>query len=255
MPPEEKAFWIDVDDGRIFGIFSRGNENKPLIILAHGWSGNHLGTWNRFFVTAARFFASKGLNVIRFDFRGSGNSTGEFEEQTITSMIEDLAALEDYASEHFDFDGKIVLAGHSQGFYVSLFSVHKMKHVTGLVSWMGRVSDLTDFWAKMRFEEFERKGFLIHDGFVLSEKYIKDSTNYRSAEAISKLDLPSILLIYGEKDDVVPPSEGLKFLRSYKGKDAKLEILEELNHDFEGEAKEKVLNITYEWVRNEFLRG
>ncbi len=116
MIVEEEAFWVDAEDGRIFGIFSKGKKDNPLVILAHGWSGNHLGTRNRFFVKAARFFASKGLNVIRFDFRGSGNSSGRFEEQTITTMIEDLIAVENYASEHFDFDGRIVLVGHSRAF-------------------------------------------------------------------------------------------------------------------------------------------
>ncbi len=127
-----------------------------------------------------------------------------------------------------------------------------MKHVIGLVSWMGRVSDLGDFWAKMRFEEFERKGFLVYEDFVLSEKYIKDSMNYRSAEAISKLDLP-VLLIYGERDDTVPPSEGLKFLKFYKGRKTKLEILEGSNHKFYGEeTKGNVLSLTYGWIEKTF---
>ncbi len=248
MFTEERAFWIDAEGGKIFGIFSKGKNDKPLVILVHGWSGNHLGSRNRFFVTAARFFADEGLNVMRFDFRGSGNSTGEFENQTITSMIEDLVTLEEYALEHFDFNGKVVLVGHSQGFYVSLFAVQEMKRVAGLVSWAGRVSDLKDFQSVVWFEELERKGRWAHSDFVVTKAYVKDSMNYRSSEAITKLALP-VLLVYGEKDDVVPPSEGLKFLKFYGGKNAKLEILDDLNHYFEGEkVKEKVLSLTYRWI-------
>ena len=42
----------------------------PLIVLVHGWSTNKLGTWNAFFVKAAREF-SKKYAVLRFDFRGT----------------------------------------------------------------------------------------------------------------------------------------------------------------------------------------
>lgn len=250
---QEHAFYLPHENSKIFGIFTPGKKEFPLIILVHGWSGNHLGTWNRFFVTAARYFARKGLNVLRFDFRGSGNSEGEFEEQTISSMISDLKAVAEHSSENFDFNGDIVLIGHSQGFYISVFASRKISEIKGLISWMGRVSDLRDLWPRVWFEEFERKGYLISEDFVISRKYVEDSLKYRSPKIIGKLNIP-VLLVYGAEDSVVPPSEGLKFMKLYRGSDITLKIIPGLDHYFYGDKiKARVLKLTFAWIRKRFL--
>ncbi len=250
---KEVPLYFENERQKIFMIFNKGRKSHPLIILVHGWSGNHLGTWNRFFVIAARYFARKGLNVLRFDFRGSGNSEGKFEEQTISSMISDLKAVMKYSLENFDFNRNIILIGHSQGFYVSIFASYPIPEVRGLISWMGRVSDLKDFWPKMWFEEFERKGYLISEDFTISKKYVEDSLKYDSSKAVKKLNIP-VLLIYGENDNIVPPSEAVKFKKMYKGKDLTLKIIPELNHDFYGnKIKTQVLKLTYNWIKKIFL--
>ncbi len=61
-------------------------------------------------------------------------------------MIEDVITVIDYSNKHFQFDGRMALVGHSQGFYISLFSVPKIKGVSALVSLMGRVSDIDEFF-------------------------------------------------------------------------------------------------------------
>ena len=245
---EEIPFFTKVDKERVFGIFTQGKENFPLLVLVHGWGGHHLGTRNRSFVLASRFFAKKGFNVVRFDFRGCGNSEGNFRDQTITSNIKYLKAIVNYCLKNFHLNKKIVLIGHSQGFYVSMFACKTIKFVKGLVSWMGRVSDLNEFLSKVRLEELKRRKILEEfDYYVVSEKYLKDSMKYNSSKLIKRLTLP-VLLIYGERDNIVPVCEGLKFKRLRK-KNVTLRIIKELNHHFEGEkVRKKVFNLTYKWI-------
>lgn len=117
---------------------------------------------------------------------------------------------------------------------------------------MGLVSDIKDFWPKVYFEELERKGFLVYNDFVLTKEYVKDNLKYNSSKAIRKLKIP-VLLIYGEEDDIVSPSEGIKFQKLYNGKDLTLKILKDLNHYFYGrKVKEKVLKITFDWIKKRF---
>lgn len=52
-----------VDDG----------ERKPGVVLFHGFTGNKIEP-HRLFVKIARKLASIGINVLRFDFYGSGDS-------------------------------------------------------------------------------------------------------------------------------------------------------------------------------------
>ena len=105
---EEIPFFIKKGKDKIFCIFGKGKKNYPLLIFVHGWSGHHLGTHNRFFVIASRYFQRKGFSTLRFDFRGCGNSTMKFEDQTITTQIEDLKEIISYAKKTLGFK-KLIL--------------------------------------------------------------------------------------------------------------------------------------------------
>lgn len=176
-----------------------------------------MGTYNGLFVEAARFFGKRGLNVVRFDFRGSGNSDGGFEDQSVSTMLEDLRALVAHAKTNLTFDGRIILVGYSLGFYVSTFFASKNPpELIGLVGWMGRVSDADEFFSKVTFEQAEFKGYLQHPhGFFIPKEKLAEELKYKSRKAIGKLKVP-VLLIYGERDEVTPPPEGIKFQRYYK---------------------------------------
>lgn len=229
-------------------------QKVPLIVLVHGWSGNSLGVWNAFFVKSARAFTKSGFAVLRFDFRGSGNSEGEFENQTMSSMLIDLKSVINQIAKHKAIDGdNIALVGHSQGGYISILYTPKDKRVKTIVLWMGRTADLKDFWPKTTFEEMKRKGYAIWDEYkVLNKKYVVDSVKYNSESALRKIRVP-IGMVYGEIDTIVPPSEGLrvkKFARGVK----ELKIFQDLDHNFTGKkVQEKAIGATLsffkKWLR------
>lgn len=51
--------------------------SKNIVIFCHGYRGTSAGP-NRFFVTAARQLAKRGISSLRFDQYGCGNSEGDF---------------------------------------------------------------------------------------------------------------------------------------------------------------------------------
>ncbi|TSC56868.1 MAG: hypothetical protein Greene071421_378 [Parcubacteria group bacterium Greene0714_21] len=240
---------------RIFGILHLPEKRKgkaPLVVLCHGWTGNHLGTWNAFFTNAANDLAKKGYAVFRFDFRGNGNSDGVFEQQTITSMLSDLETVVGVLAKRKEVDdNRIALIGHSQGAYIALFYATKDNRVKTLISWMGRFSDYKDFASKTWLEEAERKGFLhFGEGYTIQyDTYIKDSMKYNSRKALRKLKIP-LGLLYGEADDTVPISEGEKARKETGGK-AEIKILKELSHEFTGKPgiQKQTIAITEHWLK------
>ena len=238
---------------QIVGILHLPINNKrqaPLVILVHGWSGNLLGTGNAFFVRAAKLFCQNGFAVLRFDFRGSGNSDGKFEDQTISSMLLDLKNIINQIAKHEAIDGnKIALIGHSQGGYISILHTAEDKRIKMMVLWMARTADLKDFWSKTTLEDLKRKGFAIwYDYKVLNKKYVADSLKYNSELALRKIIVP-IGMIYGELDTIVPPSEGLRVKKLAKGA-KEIKIFEDLDHGFTTEKpKVKVLNTTLGWLK------
>lgn len=237
---------------QIVGILHtpRNKLKAPLVILVHGWSGNSLGVWNTLFVKAARVFAQNGFAVLRFDFRGSGNSEGKFENQTISSMLLDLKNVVDQIAKHEAIDvDKIALVGHSQGGYISVLHASKDTRVKTLFLWMGRTADLKDFWSKTTFEDMKRKGYAIWDEYkVLNKTYVADSAKYNSASALRKIRIP-IGMIYGELDTIVPPSEGLRVKKFAKGV-KELKIFNDLDHGFMGErVQKKVIDTTLGFLK------
>jgi len=59
-------------------------------------------TWaQRAWVNLARHLAAAGSPVVRFDFRGQGESDGEFEATDVSTRIDDLAAAVEYCRDSF----------------------------------------------------------------------------------------------------------------------------------------------------------
>lgn len=237
---------------QIIGILHlpEAKRKAPLVVLVHGWSGNSLGVWNSFFVKSARAFAKSGFAALRFDFRGSGNSEGEFENQTISSMLLDLKNVLDQIAKHEAINiHQVALVGHSQGGYISILHTAKDKRIKVMVLWMGRTADLKDFWSKTTFDDMKRKGYAIWDEYkVLNKKYVADSAKYNSSSTLRKIRVP-IGMIYGELDTIVPPSEGLRVKKLAKGV-KELKIFQDLDHNFTGEKiQEKVMGATLSFFK------
>ena len=57
--------------------------------------------------------AQLGINVMRFDFTGLGNSEGSFEDTHFSSNVEDIKAACSYLAEHYQAPS--ILIGHSLG--------------------------------------------------------------------------------------------------------------------------------------------
>jgi len=61
------------------------------VLWLHGFGG-HRGEARRLFVDAARALAARGIASLRLDFRGCGESDGDFVDTTVSSMTEDARA-------------------------------------------------------------------------------------------------------------------------------------------------------------------
>lgn len=88
-------------------------KNSPCVIFCHGFTGHRLGP-GYLFVKCSRALADAGITSVRFDFRGSGESEGVFNEMNTATMMEDLAAIMETVRKRFAPE-QILLCGHSFG--------------------------------------------------------------------------------------------------------------------------------------------
>jgi hypothetical protein len=85
--PSEKPFFLRTPHTHLAAILHPAR-SQSLVILCHGFTGTKCES-GRLFVQAARAFQKAGLNALRFDFWGSGDSPGDFSQMTPNTQIRD----------------------------------------------------------------------------------------------------------------------------------------------------------------------
>lgn len=96
----EEAVGFAVQGSQVRGILSEPESATVVgtVVLSHGWSGNRCGPAG-LLTELARALAAAGYRVLRFDFRGRGESGGDGLRASLASMAEDLAAAARYCRE------------------------------------------------------------------------------------------------------------------------------------------------------------
>lgn len=93
----ELPFLIRRGPHRLAAVLHRARpRNRRLVILAHGFTGLKSET-GRLFVVTARALAEIGIDALRADFMGSGDSSGVFTDMTPCTEIADLHAIINWA--------------------------------------------------------------------------------------------------------------------------------------------------------------
>jgi exosortase A-associated hydrolase 2 len=87
----ETPFFFPDGTGRLFGVFhdASGPAQRLPFVFCHPFGEEKLWT-HRVFVTFARALAGLGHPVLRFDYRGNGDSSGAFADSSIATALDDL---------------------------------------------------------------------------------------------------------------------------------------------------------------------
>src|SRR5687768_5477059 len=105
-PPitEPDLSYLDPGDGRRIAIRSRAATDPalPTIVFLPGYASDMEGQKA---VAIDHFCASRGLGCLRLDYSGTGSSTGDFADGTLTRWLDEVVAAIDLGAP----DGKIVI--------------------------------------------------------------------------------------------------------------------------------------------------
>ncbi|MFD2256798.1 alpha/beta hydrolase [Luteolibacter algae] len=176
------------DGTKLNGWFmpARGNTAKGTIVFSHGNAGSighHLG-----FVM---WLVEAGYHVFLYDYRGFGKSEGVVNRE---GMVEDVKAAFDYVAGRADVDADHLISyGHSLGGAKSVTAIAEQKP-RGL---RGMVIDGA-------FASYRAMAVIVGGQFGAS--LITDELSPR--DFISKINNTPLLVIHGDRDEVVPLSQG-----------------------------------------------
>jgi pimeloyl-ACP methyl ester carboxylesterase len=131
MAPE-RPFLIQTRHARLAAVWHQA-PGRRLVILCHGFTGDK-SAFGRLLVQAAQVLAKAGFNALRFDFMGSGDSSGAFSDMSPNTQVRD--ALDVLAWARRRGYRQVALLGHSFGASTAIAAAYQAKpRPAALVTW------------------------------------------------------------------------------------------------------------------------
>ncbi|HCO70455.1 MAG TPA: alpha/beta hydrolase [Mesotoga infera] len=241
----------------------------PVIILLHGFLGHmddlpvHDSEESLFEMTA-RIFAEGGISSLRFDFRGSGTSEGEWKDTTFNKQVSDAISSISFLQSLENIDGnRIGVVGLSQGGLVAACLAARDSRVKSVALWSAVAIPVHTYSALLGKDSVDRA--IEADSLeeitaeiswggktVLRKEFFDELFLIDPVAEIVSYDGP-LLVVSGSKDNLVFPQPEVSrlFITYHKGVNRLLE--QDSGHIFDlFERQDKVREIieaTLEWFK------
>jgi pimeloyl-ACP methyl ester carboxylesterase len=216
---------IDVGGSDVVAVH-HPSDGDGWLFFSHGFLSDMTGSY----VGRCERAAEEGYDAVRFDHRGCGNSDLSFDQQNLTTRIDDLCAVVDYFGSPScvlfgsSFGGKVVLHAAARRLSAETEAVAARAPVTynePLERYRGGVAGTGNGF----FDDLAAYGF---DG-------VADS-----------LDAP-VALFHGREDEAVDPDDSFRAASELRT-DAVVEAYEGEGHGFSEEAEERMRDRLFGWL-------
>lgn len=217
----------------------------PVVLFCHGFTGDKVGV-NHLTKNLAGFVEQLGYVAIRFDYIGSGDSDGDFAQDTsVAGWRQDLENMLSWIRAQADFSkSPIILYGHSLGGLIVLTHPATDSRITARILFAPVTQAIENFrdiilgknlW-EMALAGEKIKDFYGHS-FTLDPEFVQDlvANTYSPTENLLKTK-QSILFIHGTKDVVVPVAGTQEVYANYDGK--KELVITDFDHVAAGQHEE-----------------
>lgn len=225
-------------------VVPAGQGPFPAVVMNHGHHGSKEEGGG--FLKIAQAFSKEGILSIRMDFPGCGESKEPFTENYISNMISDSNTSLEYILNNYNIDkNRLGIFGYSLGGRVALSigsnekSPYKAMGLLAPSVLTGEKVMINFFGGKDKYNKFKEeaildKGYaditnLFGRNETLSANWFKDMKNSNPLKNIDKFK-GNMLLLYGDKDSVIPPSENEEIVSAFPS--VKRVIIENADHGY-----------------------
>jgi len=181
--PHQEVF-VQANDGKqLHGLLFTSHQSRGVILYLHG-NGGALDSWG----SVASAYLALQYDVLLLDYRGYGKSEGSIESEA--QLVDDVQAYYNYLMKSYR-ESDVIVLGYSLG--SGLAAKMAAHNNPGMLIMQAPYYSLTDMM---------KHSFPFLPTFLLKYKL---STN----EVLPKCDMP-IVLIHGDRDEVIPYGQSLK---------------------------------------------
>ena len=229
----------------------------PGIVMFHGFTGNRTED-HRLFVHVARVLCDSGFVVFRFDFRGSGDSDGEFDDMTIPGEVDDAEqALTFLGDQEMVDKNRVGVIGLSMGGRVAAILASRDLRVKFVVLYSAALGPLRERFLSPTDEKELRKldsgeAISVGKGWFLKRPFFDSVDHPVPLDVMNRIRSP-VLLVHSNTDEVVPLDDSRKGYETVRDLNDKNEfhVVEGGDHTFsERDHKQEVIATTLGWLRS-----
>ncbi len=184
----EKVYFMS-EGMKLSGILHLPDQKNPFCVIAsHGLLSSKN---SEKYVALGERFSREGMALLRFDFRGIGESEGGEEDNTISKKLADLRSAIEFVKNRLGATGGIGLVGSSLGGFLSLIQASKDRTIKGVVIWATPLH-MDDLRHRKQEEEYP----------LPPDSFFEDLPRHRLLPLLPMVS--NCLIIHGEKDELVP---------------------------------------------------
>ena len=223
---------LERDGMKIWGelYLPESGEPLPLVIMCHGFGGNH-----EHMSAYAKAFAGSGFAVYSFDFIGGGygsRSDGTMKEMSVLTEAADLSAVLDRmkAQPGIDPDSIFLMGGSQGGFVCSYVAGVRPDDVAGLVCLYPAYVLQDNAWKQTPDPDNIPETINLM-GIALGGIYNRDAMSFDIYDIIRNYP-GKVLILHGTADSIAPVSYSERAAEVFP--DAELVTYKGANHGFRG---------------------
>ena len=177
---------------------------------------------------------SKGQQFTRFDYRGHGQSSGDFIDCTVGDWLADTLAVLDRVTE-----GPQIVVGSSMGGWIALLAARaRPERVAGVVGIAAGVDLTRRLWDRIddsTREILRRQGVWMRPseydpaGYPITMRLIEEGRRHLLLPGPIPFDGP-VRLLHGQRDDAVPWQLSLEIAAALSGGDVEVTLVKDGDH-------------------------
>ncbi len=261
----------------------RPGQRHPAFLVLHGFGSNKMSTSC---IQPAHLLAQWGYAVLRFDFRGCGESDGEPARVVCLEQVEDTRAAVTYLAGRADIDpARIAAAGSSFGAAVAVYAGGVDERIAAVISNGGWGDGATKFRRQHATPEaWDRFSRMLEDGrraraqgrSIKVSRYdivpipphlrgnlapnsimefpfdtVDSMFDFRANEVVGKIAPRPLLLLHSSNDSVTPTEQSVGLFQHAR-QPADLHLFAETDHFMFSDDNPRVVAVIRAWLDKYF---